>query len=139
MDRDACRTALSSYDILWHILSPYYISGRTYGIPTPKYYVNEKDMAQCARVSRAFFGPAVRLLWAQLRSLWPLWSLLAPATLSDPESLSAVSPLGSLHRHTDIHARAIFYTLRNRSMKLSSGRTQFDGTASSTTRGSFAR
>ena len=98
MAPDACRTALSNYDILWHILSSHYISGRTQADVTRRDYLNEKDMAQCARVSHAFSTPASRLLWSKLRSLWPLWYLLAPATLSHQDNLSVVSPLRCLHR-----------------------------------------
>ena len=38
------------------------------------------DLANYARVCRAFYRPAVGLLWTELSSITPLWHLLAPPT-----------------------------------------------------------
>ncbi|RPD76946.1 hypothetical protein L226DRAFT_355213 [Lentinus tigrinus ALCF2SS1-7] len=39
------------------------------------------DLARCARVCRAFSGPALRALWHVLFSIRPVWHLLAPSDL----------------------------------------------------------
>ena len=36
------------------------------------------DLVRCALVCRAFYTPAIRILWRALGSLLPLWHLLAP-------------------------------------------------------------
>ena len=93
MAASASRKAILNYDILWHILSPHYISGHQQRDGARGGYLNDRDLARLAQASRAFFSPAVQLLWAKLESLWPLWRLLSTATLSHQDTLPAVSHL----------------------------------------------
>ncbi len=50
--------------------------------------LNIDDLARCARVCRAFSGPALRVLWRKLTSILPVWHLLSPAGLSYPRKAS---------------------------------------------------
>ena len=45
------------------------------------------DLARCARVSRAFSGAALRVLWRSPPTLFPLWHVLAPPGLELPQKL----------------------------------------------------
>lgn len=42
----------------------------------------KSSLAQCATVCRTFHEPAIQVLWRNLRSLLPLWHLLAPTNTS---------------------------------------------------------
>nr|VWO96263.1 Phosphate:H symporter (Phosphate:H symporter, variant) [Ganoderma boninense] len=44
----------------------------------------ESDFLRCALVCRAFYDPAIRLLWRTLGTLLPLWHLLAPPDAPSP-------------------------------------------------------
>lgn len=49
--------------------------------------LSDSDLARCARVSRAFSGAALRVLWRSPPTLFPLWHVLAPPGLELPQKL----------------------------------------------------
>ncbi|KAM5538777.1 hypothetical protein V8D89_007499 [Ganoderma adspersum] len=56
------------------------------------------DLVQCAVVCRAFYTPAIRILWRALGSLLPLWHLLAPRDAPFPSYTMDESRLDYLRK-----------------------------------------
>ena len=87
LSRPSGRKVLDNYDVLLKILEdvsaslPDESQGRR-SEPSSA----QRDLAACARVCHSFTEPALRLLWAQIDSLVPLWSLLAPASVTPPKT-----------------------------------------------------
>ena len=47
---------------------------------------SNRTLAVCARVCRAFYGPAIGLLWQEMDTILPLWHLLEPPPSDDDRS-----------------------------------------------------
>ncbi|OJT11653.1 hypothetical protein TRAPUB_11826 [Trametes pubescens] len=108
--------ALSCADVLYTILEHFQspeVSWYDYDPATndaSAWYVRDSDasnkstLARCARVSRAFFYPAVALLWRDVDDLSGLFALLGAVSLSSEE------PHGSLMR---LPAKQVYHLLPN--------------------------